>query len=175
MGGLYQITQVNFNGHGVSFPLAACEDRSIDCDIGRAVFVAFLETPFFSLLSDSFFSAGADAAALLKSKAVPGVLGGLADEPKEANAPEPRPKAVEPVVGEEMPLVLTGVTVLKGLFLPWDEDEVLPKRLELEKSRVWPSLPSCLSDLSMDRESLPTLLHAMVSTVLEGVEWECTT
>lgn len=162
------MTQVYFNGHGVSFPFAACDDKSIDCDAGRAAFVTFLGTIFFSSFSNSFFSAGADAAALLKSKAVPGVLGVLVDEPNEAKAPDPRPKALEPATGEDIPLVLKGVTVLKGLFLPWEE--VLPKRLELEKSREWPSLPSCLSVLSMDRESLPPLLHAKVSTRGGGME-----
>lgn len=156
------MTQVYFRGHEASFPFTA---GSADgwAVAGRMFATDFRESTFFSSFSGSFFSLGvgidalAAMAALLKSKAVPGVFGVFAAEPNEAKAPEPSPKADEPpVVGEDMPLVVSGATELKGLFLPCDE--VLPKRLELEKSRgAWPSLPSCLSVLSMANDSLPTL------------------
>jgi hypothetical protein len=48
---------------------------------------------------------------------------------------------------------------LKGLLRPWED--VLPKRFE----DVWPSLRS---DLSIDRDSLPTLRKYVVSQAQEG-------
>lgn len=46
---------------------------------------------------------------LTKSNDVPGVLGVFAVDPKDANAPEPSPKAEEaPVVGEETFVVVKG-------------------------------------------------------------------
>ena len=49
-----------------------------------------------------------------KSKAVPGVFGVLFADPKEANAPEPSPKAEEPpVVGEARPEDVNGETPLQ--------------------------------------------------------------
>lgn len=109
-------------GHDKSLPFAA---GSIDCEVADRMFAMdFRESIFFSSFSGSFLSYGVDAvgvgaAALLKSKAVPGVFGVFAAEPNEANAPDPSPKAEEPpVVGEDMPLVVRGVTELKGLFRP---------------------------------------------------------
>lgn len=53
------------------------------------------------------------------SIAAPGVLGVFADEPKEAKAPEPRPKAEEaPLVGEATPVVVKGVMPLRGVLAP---------------------------------------------------------
>jgi hypothetical protein len=66
----------------------------------------------------------ADAMAL--SKGLPGVFGVFA-EPKEANAPEPRPKALEaPLVGD----VITPGVVAECDDLPWDE--VSPERFDEE-------------------------------------------
>ena len=157
------MTHVYLSGHGLSLPRAA---GSVDCEVverGVVTGATFLAKLFFS--SPSFFSAelaveGVPATALAKSNAVPGVLGVFVAEPNEAKAPEPRPKAPEaPVVGEEIPLVLKGVTVLKGLLRPWDD--VLPKRFE----DVWPSLRS---DLSIDRDSLPTLREHVISQAQKG-------
>jgi len=72
-------------------------------------------------VSNSFFSwvaaTGVVAPLLPKSNALPGVFGVLAAEPKEAKAPDPKPKAVEPaVVGEATELAPTDVA-LKGLLL----------------------------------------------------------
>lgn len=127
------MTQVYLSGQGLSLPLGA---GSIDCEVvGRGVVTGatFLAKLFFS--SPSFFSAelvteDVPTTALAKSKAVPGVLGVFVAEPNEAKAPVPRAKAPEaaPVVGDEMPLVLNGVTVLKGLLRPWEE--LGPKRLD---------------------------------------------
>jgi len=75
----------------------------------------------------------ADVAGLPKSKAVPGVLGVLVADPKDAKAPEPSPKAVEaPAVGEaKLPLVRGGMA-LKGFDLPPCEEVSPPKRFEEE-------------------------------------------
>lgn len=62
-----------------------------------------------------------DATAEPKSRDVPGVLGVLAEEPKDAKAPEPRPNAEEaPELGEET-LVDNGDIPLNGFDLPCDE------------------------------------------------------
>jgi hypothetical protein len=84
-----------------------------------------------SFLSEGVVGVGEDIAAALKSKAVPGVLGVFAAEPKEANAPEPSPKADEPpVVGEASPPGVNGEMALKGFRPPWDESP--PNRLLAE-------------------------------------------
>lgn len=54
------------------------------------------------------------------SKGLPGVLGALPAAPNDANAPDPRPNALEPPpVGEARPL--PGVVAENGLGFPWDE------------------------------------------------------
>ena len=116
-----------FRGHEESLPLAA---GSVACRFaGRAVAVDFRDGALFSSFSEARFSGGvgtegAAAATLLKSNAVPGVLGVLVAEPNDAKAPEPSPKAVEPlvVVGDDIPLVARGVTELNGLFRPCDDE-----------------------------------------------------
>jgi hypothetical protein len=58
--------------------------------------------------------------AVLKSNAPPGVFGVFAD-PKEANAPDPNPNALDaPAVGEANE-VAEGDMALKGFLLLWDE------------------------------------------------------
>jgi hypothetical protein len=98
-----------------------------------------------------------DAAVDLKSKAVPGVLGVLAEDPKDANAPEPRPNAEEPpVVGEARPLGVSGDTPLKGFLPPCDESP--PNRFAVEKVRWgWSGFSFCCSECDIDRESLLVL------------------
>jgi len=87
-----------------------------------------------SFLSEGVAGEGDDMAAALKSNAVPGVLGVLPAEPKDANAPEPSPKAEEPpVVGDANPPGVNGDMALKGLRPPWDESP--PKRLVAEMVR----------------------------------------
>jgi hypothetical protein len=105
-------------------------------------------------------------AAVLKSNAVPGVLGVLLEEPNEANAPDPRPKADEPaVVGEARPGPTTGEMALKGLRPPCD-DESPPKRFVAEKVR-WGA--SGLS-LDVERESLLVLRCVNPSVRIAGAQ-----
>lgn len=59
------------------------------------------------------------ATAFPKSKVPPDVFGGFA-EPNEANAPDPKPNALDaPTVGEMSEA--EGDIALKGFLLPWDE------------------------------------------------------
>ena len=82
---------------------------------------------FFSF---SRFSPIADEGVeLAKSREVPGVLGVFAEDPKDANAPDPRPKADEaPVVGEAVVVVVKGAMPLNGLGLLLKGPSVPPKR-----------------------------------------------
>lgn len=155
MGGLYQITQVYFNGQGAlgsSGPeeLCASSEAVVDSDSFRAL---------FTILLGAFFSPGvvgvpADAVVGLKSKAVPGVLGVFAADPKDANAPDPSPKAEEPaVVGEAKPVFVKGEIALKGLRPPCDELSP-PRRFDAENVRDG---GSGLSLWVIDRESLLVL------------------
>ena len=67
-----------------------------------------------------------DPTTLPKSSALPGVFGVLA-APKDANAPEPRPNALDaPAVGEAIEVV-EGDMAPKGFLLLWEE--VSPWRL----------------------------------------------
>lgn len=79
----------------------------------------------FGLLSASSFSRfspGVEGTGLPSSREVPGVFGVLAEDPKDANAPDPSPKAEEaPVVGEATVVADKGEMPLKGLDLPLAE------------------------------------------------------
>ena len=67
-----------------------------------------------------------DPMTLLKSSAPPGVFGPFV-EPNDANAPDPKPNALDaPVVGEAT-LVVEGDKVLKGFLVPCED--VSPCRL----------------------------------------------
>lgn len=85
--------------------------------------------PFSFALSFCRFSPVAFAEVpLLKSSDVPGVLGVLAEDPKEAKAPEPSPKAEEaPDVGDATLVVVKGAIPLNGLVLLLKEPSP-PKR-----------------------------------------------
>lgn len=114
----------------------------------------------------SFFSGGvavevADIAADLKSNAVPGVFGVFVAEPKDANAPDPRPNADEPpVVGDASPPGVRGEIALKGFLPPCDESP--PYRFVAEKVRCGASgLSPWASECDIDRESLLVLLGAI--------------
>jgi len=98
-----------------------------------------------------------DATAEPKSRDVPGVLGVFAEEPKEAKAPEPRPKAEEaPDEGEET-LVDSGEMALNGFDLPCEEVSP-PKRLEDAKVRGESVLLLLLiSELFVEMEGLLVL------------------
>lgn len=55
---------------------------------------------------------------LLRSNDVPGVLGVLPEEPNDANAPDPKPKAEDaPLVGDATFVVARGVMPLRGFVL----------------------------------------------------------
>ena len=83
--------------------------------------------PSFSRLSP-----GVEGAGLPRSRDVPGVFGVFADDPKDANAPDPSPKAEDaPVVGEATVVVVKGEMPLKGLDLPLVEPSP-PKRFAAE-------------------------------------------
>ena len=156
MGGRYQITQVYFNGQGAVGSSGGAEadvssEGAVDTDSLRVLAMAL--DPGFSFFSPGVTGVTPEMAADLKSKAVPGVLGVLAADPNDANAPDPRPKAEEPaVVGEARPLPVNGDMVLKGFFPPCDESP--PMRRVAENVRVG---GSGLSLWDMDRESLLVL------------------
>ena len=95
------------------------------------------------------------------SEVVPGVFGVLEEEPKDAKAPEPRPKADEPALAGDATLAVLNVEMpLKGFF------PVLvlsaPKRLVAEYGREESVLVLSLVELVVDRESLLEL-HAEFS------------
>lgn len=80
--------------------------------------------------SCSFFSPDAvEGVELLKSRDVPGVLGVFAEDPNDAKAPDPRPKADEaPLVGEAAFVVVRGAMPLNGLDLLLKDPSPPPKR-----------------------------------------------
>ena len=80
--------------------------------------------------SFSFFSPVAvKGVELLKSRDVPGVLGVFAEDPNDAKAPDPRPKADEaPLVGEATFVVVNGAIPLNGLDLLLKDPSPPPKR-----------------------------------------------
>lgn len=97
---------------------------------------------------------------ILRSRDAPGVRGVLAEDPKDANAPEPRPKADEaPFVEGVTLLVVNGGMPLKGLDLPL-EDTSPPKRFADGYARGESDLLlsfTALLVLEVDRESLVEL------------------
>jgi hypothetical protein len=145
--------------------LMVSSGMDVEMDSLRVVFAALL-------VGLSLFSPGVvgltevevalTVAADLKSKAVPGVFGVLVADPKDAKAPEPRPKAVEPpVVGEASPPDVNGETPLNGFLPPCDESP--PNRFAAEKVRSrWSGFSFCCSECDMDRESLLVLELALV-------------
>lgn len=89
---------------------------------------------------------------------MPGVFGVLFADPKDANAPEPSPKAVEaPDVGEDIFVVARGDMALKGFDRPCD-DVSPPNRLEVKERAACSGLPSCCSLLEEDSGGLLALL-----------------
>lgn len=121
MGGRYQTIQVDFR---------ACSDIVLDDRLAKEDVDAFglISAPPASFtVSFSRFSA-TGVVELLRSRDAPGVRGVLAEDPKDANAPEPRPKAEEAPFVEGVTLVVVkGETPLNGLDLPL-VDTSPPKR-----------------------------------------------
>lgn len=110
-------------------------------------------------------------AVLEKSKGAPGVFGVFEEEPKEAKAPEPKPKAVEaPEFGEDIALVVKGEKALKGLRPPCEESPPPPKRLAEGTVLDCESGLASLS-LFVERESLLALFGwlAVGNIVVRGV------
>ena len=91
----------------------------------------------------SFSRSFPNTAELVASMAVPGVFGVLADEPKDAKAPDPKPKAEDaPAVGEATLEVVKGVMPLREDLLP--EVPSPPCLLVAEKVREPSGLPFSL-------------------------------
>jgi hypothetical protein len=106
----------------------------------------------FSFLSGTAPGTAAELAALLKSKAVPGVFGVLVADPNDEKAPDPRPNAAEALpVGEDIVAVDSGVMFLKGSVRP--PCELPPPKRLLAKSRDAGSVLS-ESPWGVERESL---------------------
>ena len=129
-------------------------------DSSREVFDC-LETRSFVCFSAVGVFEGAPII-LPKSRAPPGVLG-VFDAPKEAKAPDPRPKALDaPAAGEEM-VVDDGVVRLKGFLLLCDEPS------PCLRPSVWPLVgwspegAPFVAAPPVERESLPELRPLFVS------------
>lgn len=105
----------------------------------------------------------------LKSNAEPGVFGVFA-EPKDANAPDPRPKALDaPAVGEA---TTAGDMVLKGFLVLWEE--LSPCLLPIVENRVGWSLeggPPFELALPVERESLLELQAAQLECARDLPLW----
>lgn len=131
------------------------------------VFMSWLPEPGTASFSRSF----AGPAKLVASIAVPGVFGVFAEEPKDANAPDPKPKAEEaPAVGEATLEVVKGVMPLREV-LP----DVLstPDRLVAEKVREASGLPFSLVVEEVARGVLLELIRVMsISRSSKSVEAE---
>lgn len=141
MGGRYHTTHVDLMG----------------CSFGAGLFILFREEDeLFDLTLPAPLGSWSPWASLLsfdgfRSKP-PGVLGVFADDPKDANAPEPRPKADDaPTEGEET-LGEMGAIALKGLERPREPSKRLEAWLRGESDLVL--VLSLGSDPGVDRESL---------------------
>ena len=168
VGGLYQITQLCFKGQGNP----GSTDEPLRTGSSVIVLVAIfwdVEAVFppscLSFLSMGVTGADAPPAALLKSNAVPGVLGVLVADPNEAKAPDPNPKADDaPPVGEETPAVVKGAMLLKGFARLPCELWLVSARLDEEYPRGELSLRgSWFSPWAVEREILLELYNAHVS------------
>jgi hypothetical protein len=134
------MTQLCFN--------ECCGIEELEDTVPPVLFDTSEETPFISSLdfkealllvvvavvgrSLSLFS---DKAPIFeeKSNALPGVFGVFVAEPKDANAPDPSPKALlAPLVGDVIPAVESGAILLNGfvLLLAPELREPSPRRLE---------------------------------------------
>lgn len=96
--------------------LRVCTEASFDVLLEIEDSVALdLSSPSLYVSLSRFSAAGAE---FPKSTDVPGVRGVLVDDPKDAKAPEPRPKADEaPLVGEATFVVVKGAMLLSGFDL----------------------------------------------------------
>lgn len=148
IGGRNQITQLC---------LKLCAWAELDFDSAREVLEG-LEPRSFTCFS----AVGVlpEPMTLPKSSAPPGVFGVFADDPKEANAPEPRPKALDAFAVGEARAVVEGDMAMppKGFLLLW-EDESACRRPGV-KFRAGCSLEGAapfVGGAPVDRESLLVL------------------
>lgn len=97
--------------------LSECSDEAPD-DLLVSDDADPLDLTFPSFATSLFGFSAAMGVELPKSSDAPGVRGVFPELPKEAKAPEPRPKADEaPLVGEAMVDVVNGEMPLNGLLL----------------------------------------------------------
>ena len=90
---------------------------------------ALTSSPALSFSFSRFSPAAVEGVELPNSRDVPGVLGVLAEDPNDAKAPDPRPKADEaPLVGEAAFVVVKGAMPLNGLGLLLRDPSPPPKR-----------------------------------------------
>lgn len=105
----------------------AREDLLFEDDVEGVVLAS---DPALSFSFSRFSAAAVEVMELPKSRDVPGVLGVFAEDPKDAKAPDPRPKADEaPLVGEAAFVVVRGAIPLNGLDLLLKDPSPPPKRL----------------------------------------------
>ena len=113
--------------HTIQVFLSECSDEAPDDLLVRD------DDDPLALMSPSFASSlfclsAAVGVELPKSRDVPGVRGVFPEDPKDANAPEPSPKAEDaPLVGEVIADVVSGAMPLNGLLLLLNEPSP-PKR-----------------------------------------------
>ena len=145
VGGRYHTIQVDFK---------VCSDSTLDnLLLPEELVVLSLFSGTADSLAVSLFSAVAEE--LVISRDVPGVLGVFAEDPKDAKAPDPSPKADDaPLVGEATVLVVKGAMPLKGV-LPLAVPSP-PNRFVAEYGRDESGLEFSLLPLvlDVDRESL---------------------
>ena len=151
--------------------LRGCSEEVVDDLLVKDARDAFGLTSVPSLSFEASFSRFSVAELeLLKSKAVPGVLGVLPDEPNDAKAPDPNPKADEaPVVGEATLVVVTGAMPLNGFDLLL-KDPSPPKRFVGWYGREDSDLVFSLVPLFVDRDSLLELWSSKLSQLLQIVD-----
>ena len=115
----------------------------------------------------SFSRSRPDSEEVLATMPLPGVFGVLAAEPKDAKAPDPKPKAEEaPAVGEATLEVVKGVMPLREVLLP--EVPSPPYRLVAEKVREVSGLACSLVVEEVMVEVLLELGVILISRSLDG-------
>lgn len=140
--------------------LRECSEDVMDDLLFRDDIEGFVLTsdPALSFSFSRFSPAAVEGVELPKSRDVPGVLGVFAEEPKDAKAPDPRPKADEaPLVGEAAFVVVKGAMPLNGLDLLLKDPSPPPKRFAGWKRRELSDLVVslfALFGLEVERESL---------------------
>lgn len=120
--------------------------------------------PTLSFSFSRFSPAPVEGVELPKSREVPGVLGVFAEDPNDAKAPDPRPKADEaPLVGEAAFVVVKGAMPLNGLDLLLKDPSPPPKRFAGWYGREFSDFVFsllALFELDVERASLLELSNA---------------